>query len=603
MKRIIPFALLLVFYVVVAVIEAQNNRAASTNGQDMDIFYHTVETGQTVFSIAKLYDVMVIDIHRLNPGSEKSIKAGERLKIPQRKFEVKSILNEKKDNDFTIHTIQAKETLLGLSRSYNVSAESILQANPGLTLSTFTTGRKIRIPKSVVLQPSSQVVEKNGAKEVYYTVPSGETIYNIGRLFKTTERELLEMNPELSGGLRAGMVLRIPLRISENELPANVGAETKPVTVPPIIRTSPKLANAVKVALILPFNADNPLSAISRQMTEYYSGLLLVVDSLRNQGLNVELFVYDIGDKDSEAPTRRLLQEKNEELKKINLLIGGFDSLQVRLIADFAKQNQIKYVIPFSSNDEFIRDNRYIFQVPTPSNYLNVHAANAGANLFGKYNIIFLDTKDTLTHTEFIRGFKQELKERYITYKDAVYDATNFETYIQSMFSDTKPNLIIPISQSMNALIKIKPILRMIAETKPEYNLTLYGYPLWQTYLRECLEDFHILNTFIYSRFYVDNMHPNVKRFYNKYKYWYNRSPETNYPQIAMLGFDTGMYFLSAMLKFGINFEESLPEMNYKSLQTGFNFIRINDAGGFINSNIFIIHYNKDYSVTYSEFK
>jgi len=244
------FILLGVFYIYATTIGAQNSRPATNNAQDMQIFYHTVESGQTVFSLAKMYDVMVLDIHKLNPGSENGIKVGDRLKIPQRKFEEKSVLNNtnskttntnnkttnenskatnadskttnvdnKKRDDDIIHTIQKGETLIGISRIYGINPDSILDANPGLSQKTFSAGRKIRVPKPVQQKPATEIVEKKGEKEVYYTVPSNETIYNICKKFKTTEKELLNMNPELAGGLRAGMTIRIPLRISESDIP------------------------------------------------------------------------------------------------------------------------------------------------------------------------------------------------------------------------------------------------------------------------------------------------------------------------------------------------------------------------------------------------
>jgi len=605
MKKKLLFTLLWAFYPLVICVEAQTNRTNTTNVQDMEIIYHTVESGQTVYSIAKMYDVMVMDIYKLNPGSDINIRTGERLRIPQRKFEVKSVLKviDSKDDsdDYIIHTIQPNETIFGLAKRYNVNDESITRANPGLSQATFTIGKKIRIPKPVIQLPSAQVVERAGAKEVYYTVPTNETVYNVCRVYKTTEKELLQMNPELSGGLRAGMTIRIPLRISESELPKKVEPEAKTVT--PSAKTVPKLVNAVKIAILLPFNADNPTSEISMQMAEYYSGILLALDTVLQQGFTMELFVYDIGDETNVSGTRRLLLEKNEELRKTNLIIGGYSTEQIKLIAAFAKQNEIKYVIPFFSTEEFVQDNAFVLQVNIPSNFLNAHAANAGANLFGKYHIIFLDTKDTLPQTEFIREFKQELKDRYISFSEAVYDALTFNENMLSLLSVSKPNLIIPVSQSKDAFLKIKPVLRLIAETQPELNLTLYGYPRWLSYMENFLEDFHALNTYIYSRFYVDNLHPDVKSFYDKYKSWFNRSPMQTYPQWAILGYDTGMYFFNALHFYGIHFEEKLSEMYYNNLQTGFNFIRYNEEGGFYNSNIYIIHFNKDYSIMFSSFR
>lgn len=627
------FILLGVFYIYATTIGAQNSRPATNNAQDMQIFYHTVESGQTVFSLAKMYDVMVLDIHKLNPGSENGIKVGDRLKIPQRKFEEKSVLNNtnskttntnnkttnenskatnadskttnvdnKKRDDDIIHTIQKGETLIGISRIYGINPDSILDANPGLSQKTFSAGRKIRVPKPVQQKPATEIVEKKGEKEVYYTVPSNETIYNICKKFKTTEKELLNMNPELAGGLRAGMTIRIPLRISESDIPKEELIKPRPTpVVPPVSR-----ANMIKIALILPFDANNrAMTDLKRQMVAYYEGLLLSVDSLRKQGISPELFLHDCDT--SVARTRRLLQDKNEELKKMHLIIGGYTIDQIKLFADFAKQNAIKYVIPFSQKTEEIEalDNEFIFQVNPQLSYLYPKAAFAGANLFAKHHIIFLDTKDTLPQYDFIRVFKQELKDRNISYKDAVYESDSFEENIKSLLSTSKPNMIMPVSLSLDALQKIKPILRLIAETNPEYNLTLFGYPRWQTYTYskdclDCLEDFHALNTYIYSSFYANNIHPGVKAFYEKYKNWYSKSPVAVY---SLLGFDTGMYFISALKKFGTKFEDHLSEMNYNSLQTGFDFERFDESGCNINKNIYIIHFNRDYTIDRSQYK
>ncbi len=91
--------------------------------------------------------------------------------------------------------------------------------------------------------------------------------------------------------------------------------------------------------------------------------------------------------------------------------------------------------------------------------------------------------------------------------------------------------------------------------------------------------------------------------FYDNYKKWYSKNPMPSYPKYAMLGFDTGMFFFTAIQKYGVNFESRLSEMDYKSIQTGFNFERVNNWGGFINTNIYIIHYKKDFTIKRSDFK
>ena len=85
-----------------------------------------MERGQTVYSIARMYDVKAEDIYRLNIGSNESIKAGDKLKIPQKKAASARASADGGGEAYLYHTIQAGETLYGVSRKYGVSGESIL---------------------------------------------------------------------------------------------------------------------------------------------------------------------------------------------------------------------------------------------------------------------------------------------------------------------------------------------------------------------------------------------------------------------------------------------------------------------------------------------
>ena len=123
--------------------QKNNKQVIFTNEQGSDIFYHTIERGQTVYAIATMYGVSVEDIYRLNPESKEGIKAGSTLRIPQKDS---AIAPSGKADNYTYHTIQPKETLYSLSIKYSVPATDIIAANPGLSTSTFTIGKNIRIP-------------------------------------------------------------------------------------------------------------------------------------------------------------------------------------------------------------------------------------------------------------------------------------------------------------------------------------------------------------------------------------------------------------------------------------------------------------------------
>lgn len=597
MNKISVYALIMLLSFTSVSLYSQNNKThvVTSNGQSSDTFNHTIERGETVYAIATMYGVSVQDIYRLNPESKESIKAGSTLKIPQR--DAVAAPAGKKGEDFLYHTIQPKETLYSLSTKYAVPATAIIDANPGLSAATFTIGKNIRIPATQIEQlPATE--KKMVTKEIEYTIEKKETMYRICRKFNISSTELVEYNPSLKDGIKAGMVIKIPVRTEENVTETAEIPKEREVNA---LLSAPKdiqRVNMIKVAILLPFMADEAASASRSRFVEYYEGFLLAVDSLRNMGCSVELSVFDTGN--GTKKIKEIL--KQDALSDANLIIGALENDQIGLVADFAQKNNIKYVIPFTSKNDDVLSNATVFQVNTPHSYLYAKAAQAGCDLFSDYNIIFLNIKDNEEKADFIKTFKSELKQRHISFSDLNYRGETFPADVEALLKKDKRNVIVPTSSSQDALNKIKSPLRMLTETKPEYTLTMFGYPEWQTYTHDyCLEDLHRLNTYIYGHFYADNLSQETSDFYTKYKTWYSKNLINSFPKYGILGFDTGMFFLGAINKYGLNFEENLDKIKYKSIQTGFDFQRVNNWGGFVNTNIFIIHYKSDFNVTRSE--
>jgi LysM repeat protein len=568
-------------------------QAALGNELGERVFYHTVEHGQTVYSIGLMYDVNEEAIYQLNPSSRQFIKVGEKLKIPQKEISIVTG-DDPKSEMYLFHTIQPGETLYGVSKYYKVTAEDISNANPGLTFQTFSAGKNIRIPAAKI-QSAPTTVTKTVVKKIEYTIKKKETMYGICKKFNTTSDKLIQYNPQLQTGLKVGMLIIIPVETEENVIIAPEQQEFD-LQAWTASQKEIKKTNVANVALLLPFQISD--AQTSARFAEYYEGFLMAVDSARKSGMSVELAVYDIGDNSQKIKT--VLE--NESLLKSNLIIGGVTNEQIELIADFTLKNKIKYVVPSSSkSDKITSGNASIFQVNTSYQYLFSYTTTRACTLFANYNIILLNTYDKEEKTLFINTFKAEMKEKKISYKELSFNEKSFQTNLTGMLSTTKPNLIVPLSSSLEALQKIKTTLRTLADTKPEYKLTLFGYPEWQTYTKECLEDFFALNTHIYTSFYANNLSPEVQRFDSRYKFWYKKNIAPSYPKYAIMGFDTGMFFLTAIDQYGANFENNIQKIKYNSIQTGFRFERVNNWGGFINTNLYIVRFNKDFTITRTE--
>ncbi len=180
-----------------------------------------------------------------------------------------------------------------------------------------------------------------------------------------------------------------------------------------------------------------------------------------------------------------------ETLPNVDLIIGAVQNDQIKMVADFAKEHHIKYVIPFTSKNDDVLSNECVFQVNTPHSYLYSKAAERGRQLFAADNIIFVNIPDKDEKKDFIKTFKEELSDHKIAYKEMTYEPERFAETIDSLYMvEGQRNVIVPTSSSFEALQKIKTPLRLIADSKPERQISLFGYPEWQTYVRDAFGRF-----------------------------------------------------------------------------------------------------------------
>ena len=576
-------------------------------------FTHTVTKGQSLYSISVMYNVPIDNIVKANPGSEKGIRAGQTLNIPQTSGGGQAVF----------HTIQPGETLYKLTVRYGVSAARICQANPGLSASNFRIGQVVAIPAQTGTKASDTTVEEPVAAPVptqtaqkseglkpncrdMHRVEKKETVYSISRKYGITEAELIAANPELrTEKLKKGKYLCIPYPKETASTPTTPTApvQEKEMTDAELFdknRKESRKISTVKAAIVLPFNTDGTGTRDEQvRMVEYYEGFLMAVDSLKQKGVSVDLYTYDSGK--TQASVTRILGKP--ELKEMDIIFGPAHTEQIKPMADFAKQNNVRLVVPFSSKNDDVFNNPSVYQINTPQSYLFSEVYEHYLRKFPRANVIFLDAETGHTDkADFIKGLKEELKNNQITYKELKGEAINPEG-MKLAVDSLRENVIIPTSGKNVALIKILPQLVITAREHPNYDMKLFGYPEWQTYTHDHLASFYELDTYFYSSFYTNNLFPAAVRFTQAYRKWFSKDMANTYPKYGMLGFDTGYFFLQGLAKYGSNFEESMNTMQVTPIQTGFKFERVNNWGGFINRKVFFVHFTKDYELIKLDFE
>lgn len=570
----------------------------ATAQENQSYFLHTVEKGQSLYSIASMYGVSQADIISLNPGSDDKIYIGHTLRIPRK-------AGDRKGDTF--HTIAPGETLYRLTVVYGVSAKAICEANPGLSADNFRTGQVIRIPaadaQNAVQQEAAATPQSNIQPPVesrcreMHKVKRRETVYSISRLYGISEEELLAANPELEGKtkIKRGKMLCIPYPTAQTMQPTGT-SQSIPTDRELFSKNAPKSQrfNTIKAAVILPF-LDAPQE--SARMVEYYEGFLMAVDSLKRTGTSIDVYAYNSG---AEKSTLNTLLAK-PEMKDMDIIFGPAYQQHITPLADFAKKNGIRLVIPFSSRDNTVFRNASVYQINTPQSYLYSEVYDHFVRQFPNANVIFIEASQGAGEkAEFIKGLKDELRNRSIPTTSLKEDAV--AESLKAVLANGRPNIFIPTSGSNLVLLKLLPQLTVVVREMPESDIHLFGYPEWQTYTKDYLEAFFELDTYFYSSFYTNNLLPAAVNFTKSYRKWYGKDMDERYPKYGMLGFDTGYYFLKGLSDYGTDFEKNMQHMHLLPIQTGFKFQRVNNWGGFINRKVFFVHFTKNYELVKLDF-
>ena len=156
---------------------------------------YTVQSGDTLYSIAKKYDVSVDAIKEANNLPNNILTIGQILIIPT------------EETDYILSTVVAGDSLYAIARKYGLTMQELMEFN-NLGSTLLSIGQVLKIPVAVeeTIPP---------ATETTYTVKSGDSLYSIAKKYNTTVSDLMTYNRLTSNLLSIGQVLKIPTNMSE----------------------------------------------------------------------------------------------------------------------------------------------------------------------------------------------------------------------------------------------------------------------------------------------------------------------------------------------------------------------------------------------------
>lgn len=589
-------------------------------------FVHTVRRGETLYGIGKMYHVSVAEIQELNPGVTSKLNVGDKLNIPQKGKRVASTTTSEKnvsvkadskknvaESDYIFHTIASGETLYAISGRYDVTVKEIIRANPGIKPNKLYKGSVIRIPvKQEVIemvQPQEDIavqvddVVEDAPQEIpaaatcsTYVAKRKETYFSIAQKFDISIDSLKAANRDIRV-VKEGVSINIPITQPTVESLAETAKEENSSEYLDNVYAQvyeKNDASHINVAVILPFMLNEDESNIKSSLyTEYYQGFLLAVDSLKRQGYSINLYTYD-----SQGSTEVVKDILDKELMTtMHLIIAPEDDEAINLIADFGELHDINVVNTFSLKNERVNTNARVFQTNIPGSYLYAESAALFIKTFNNKSVVFLNNKDVEeAENEFVATLKDELNKRNIPYSVCDYNTVLTASDMRSV-ADQSSVVFVPTTNKKEALVTMLPGLEEFVNKTPSCDVSLFGYPGWVPQISKNINKLYMLDTYIFSRFYTI---PDDAMLYDlsiKYLYWYNEEMKNASPRYAILGFDTGLYFMNAIAKYGKNFANYELPNGENSIQTDFKFERINNWSGFINKSFYFVHLSPDMKI------
>ncbi len=148
---------------------------------------YIVKSGDSLYSIAKKYNTTVDELKRLNNLTSNMLSIGQKLNI-----------SSTPNSSNLTYTVSKGDTLYGIANKFKVSVDN-LKAFNNLTTNTLSIGQVLKIP-----------VTSDANNKITYTVKSGDTLYNIARTYNTTVDKIKSLNNLTSNTLSIGQTLILP---------------------------------------------------------------------------------------------------------------------------------------------------------------------------------------------------------------------------------------------------------------------------------------------------------------------------------------------------------------------------------------------------------
>ena len=313
--------------------------------KDGQKFYqYVLPEGQSLTQLQTLFKCDADQLLALNPGLERGLVAGQTILVPVLRGQI-------------VHKVTPQQTLFAVSRLYEVPVDSLYSWNPsarsGLKVGQQLVLKNMVLPFQVngtnpapIVTSSDTFAHKLTDSIIKHTVLEKENLYAISKRYMVSVDSLMALNKLTSSRVSPGQQILVPIQ----------KVKTTPVPVQAVPAPAPKATTSAfrfpvapkahyNIAVFLPFALDSAAGQnrfVAAAALDYYMGMKMALDSLKNLGFSADIRVFD---DNALSPTLEAVL-RSSDMNGIDLIFSPLQEKQAKIVATYAKEKGIPVVFP-----------------------------------------------------------------------------------------------------------------------------------------------------------------------------------------------------------------------------------------------------------------
>lgn len=571
-------------------------------------YVHTVKSGDTLYSIAKTYGVEEDIIKANNSFVADGLKIDQTIKIPVTEKERET---KKRKKDFASHKIKAGETLYSIARNYNISVATLREDNPGANPQSLTIGQTLWIRRADMghsseqerqeeLQEYADNLSKASADGYqYHIVQAGQTIYSLARQYGITEEEFAALN-DISMGLKAGQMIRVPQSQEDNLAlidSANSSVDNAVVAAQAsnenILFRAIESDKPLNIALMLPLNVGGRANA---NYVEFYQGFLLGLEELkRDMRGNTNLTLYNT----AHDSTKVEAIVKSPEFAGTNLIIGPVYEDEIKPVLQYATANATPVVSPLAD----IESTRHaaLYQLaPNPATKYDKVAPLFDGNR--EIRLIYAESYDKEFEAEILAELEGKSFSAY-TYsfnKESIFTPRNAAARPMKeageILDSDRDILFVVLANRETDVDRILGTFASSKSSNIERSIKVSDYVVlgtsrWGRFRNIDHTTFFNNDVVMISTYHAKRDSEAIRNFDSQYIKSYRSLPSL----YAYRGYDTAIIFVKGMRS---DIEYNMLDKRYTPLQTAYKFTQSSEGDKYTNSEWVRVNYNNNHTIT-----